>query len=637
MKIRNIIPSVVLYALLVVNPVLLMNMAYAQGYPEPVDLASSSDKDLIYIGYGNVAGIGVFNPEQSQLIKTLRIPSPVTSLCLDNKRELLYAAAKDNNSRLFVIDPGRNKLISTIKVGYHPSDMAIQRGLSRLFVSNRFNNDVSVVDLHSREEIKRIDVVREPVALDISPDENLVAVANLLPTVSSLAEYVAAKVSLIDARKLEVIKHIELPNGSYNLKDISFSPDGEYVYVTHLIGRYNVLTSQVEKGWINTNALTILNVLENKYFTTVLLDDLYLGAANPAGMEISNDSKMLYIALTGTHEILEIDLERMHEKFHALIEASGTRQYVRETTGQDEYVRQFNDPEMIEAPLIGFNELSRGLGFISSFRSRYALQGKGPGELLLKKDHLYVACQFSDALEIMDMNDPRNENTYISLIDNQKSDRDPVQIGKLIFHDASRCLQQWQSCASCHPGDGRVDALNWDLMNDGFGNPKNTRSMLFAHETPPAMATGIRSDAERAVRAGFRHIQFFDIPENEAKQVDAYLKSLRPVPSPYLINGGLSEKAQRGKEVFDRSSCINCHSGPYFTNLEQYEMGEIKEDNIRQSLDTPTLIELWRTSPYLYNGKYTDLKDVFKVERHGLPEPLREEDIDDLVMFLLSL
>jgi hypothetical protein len=28
--------------------------------------------------------------------------------------------------------------------------------------------------------------------------------------------------------------------------------------------------------------------------------------------------------------------------------------------------------------------------------------------------------------------------------------------------------QEWESCASCHDTDGRMDGLNWDLLNDGM-------------------------------------------------------------------------------------------------------------------------------------------------------------------------
>ena len=59
--------------------------------------------------------------------------------------------------------------------------------------------------------------------------------------------------------------------------------------------------------------------------------------------------------------------------------------------------------------------------------------------------------------------------------------------GERLFNDTTLCHQRWQSCASCHP-DGRTDGLNWDLLNDGIGNPKNTKSLLLASEKPPEMA-----------------------------------------------------------------------------------------------------------------------------------------------------
>ena len=42
----------------------------------------------------------------------------------------------------------------------------------------------------------------------------------------------------------------------------------------------------------------------------------------------------------------------------------------------------------------------------------------------------------------------------------------------------------------------------------GIGNPKNTKSMVNSHRMPPVMWTGVRPNAEYAVRSGLRHIQF---------------------------------------------------------------------------------------------------------------------------------
>lgn len=98
------------------------------------------------------------------------------------------------------------------------------------------------------------------------------------------------------------------------------------------------------------------------------------------------------------------------------------------------------------------------------------------------------------------------------------------KLGERYFNDASHCFQGWQSCATCHP-DGRVDGLNWDLLNDGMGNPKNTRTMFLSHRTSPVMTLGVRASAEVAVTAGFVHIQFLEPSGELAECVNAYLKT----------------------------------------------------------------------------------------------------------------
>jgi len=172
-------------------------------------------------------------------------------------------------------------------------------------------------------------------------------------------------------------------------------------------------------------------------------------------------------------------------------------------------------------------------------------------------------------------------------------------------------------------------------MNDGIGNPKNCKSMLYSHVTPPSMISGIREKAEIAVRRGFTHIQFAQIPEDLALCVDKYLMSLRPVPSPFLENGKLTEKAERGKKVFEKLNCGYCHSGPYFTDMQMHRIGDGVE--FEAGWDTPSLMEVWRTAPYLFDGRAGTLKDVFSVYKHGINEKVSEQEIDELVEYVNSL
>jgi cytochrome c peroxidase len=273
---------------------------------------------------------------------------------------------------------------------------------------------------------------------------------------------------------------------------------------------------------------------------------------------------------------------------------------------------------------------------MSSFRKRISLKGKGPRHVLSISGILYITCYFSDAIEIVDLNQNRAGKNFVKLGAGETTIT-AERYGEQLFHDAGQCFQQWQSCASCHPGDARVDGLNWDLMNDGFGNPKNTKSLLHSYFTPPAMATGVRADAKMATRAGFRHIQFHNVNEADANAVDAYIKSLTPVPSPLLSKGRLSKEARKGKAIFKSASCTHCHHGPYFTDGQKYEIGRLGTLDKQNMWDTPTLIELWRTAPYMHDGRYATLKEVFTLEKHGLDKPMSEEQIDQLIAYLMSL
>ena len=214
--------------------------------------------------------------------------------------------------------------------------------------------------------------------------------------------------------------------------------------------------------------------------------------------------------------------------------------------------------------------------------------------------------------------------------------------GEMFFHDADLCFQNWQSCASCHP-DARADGLNWDLLNDGIGNPKNTKSMLLAHQTPPSMAEGVRESAEVAVRAGIVHIQFAVRPEEDAVAIDEFLKALEPVPSPYLVDGKLSPAAERGKKIFfdEKVGCARCHPEPLYTDNLFHDVGSRGWFTRTDAFVTPTLVEVWRTAPYMHDGKWLTIEDLIKQGRHGDKggdlSGLTEEQIDDLVEFVLSL
>jgi YVTN family beta-propeller protein len=485
-----------------------------------------------------------------------------------------------------------------------------------LYVCNRFNNNVSVIDLAAKKEAIKIPVTREPVAAAITPNGKLLFVANLLPAGAADAGYTAAVVSVVKTATNKVTANIQLPNGSTGLRGICTSPDGKYAYVTHILARYQLPTTQLERGWMNTNALSIIDVAKQTLVNTVLLDDIDLGAANPWGVACTPDGKYICVAHAGTHEISIIDRGRLHEK-----------------------LTKVSWGEKVAGTLLSPADVPNNLAFLAGMRRRLKLAGNGPRGLAIVGTKVYTAEYFSDSLGVVDIA-PETRPEAMSIALGPKEPLTVIRKGEMFFHDASLCFQKWQSCATCHPGSGRSDALNWDLLNDGMGNPKNARSLLLSHKAPPVMITGVRDKAETAVRAGIKYIQFAVRPEENAVAIDEYLKSLKPVPSPYLVEGKLSEAAKRGKEIFKKAECASCHSAPLYTDLRKYKVGTGKDIEKDRAFDTPTLIEVWRTAPYLYDGRAVTMKEVLTKynagDKHGTTSSLTEEQINDLAEFVLS-
>jgi cytochrome c peroxidase len=155
---------------------------------------------------------------------------------------------------------------------------------------------------------------------------------------------------------------------------------------------------------------------------------------------------------------------------------------------------------------------------------------------------------------------------------------------------------------------------------------------------------------------------------------DVYLRTLVATTSPFdaYVAGNtaaLSASAQRGFAIFvGRGTCIECHSGPLFSDLDFHDTGVAQSganvpamDPGRGSADqvaadtskflTPSLRNVAMTAPYMHDGSIATLADVIAFYRTGgvdagyggakdprmVPLDLTDDDAKDLEAFLDSL
>ncbi len=605
-------------------------------YQGPSSLIASEDGKTLYAACAEACQVAWVDLPGGTVSRRVDVPSEPTGLTLTSDEAKLFVTCAAPTSTIAVLDAASGELIASIPAGHTAMSPTVSPDGNRLYVCNRFNNNVSVIDLAAGKEVTRVPVIREPISAAVTRDGRSVLVANHLPNTRTDATYdgdVAASVTVIDARTHETTA-LELPHGSHSLRNLCVTPDGKHALVTHLLANFEQIPFRVDTGWINVNVVSVIDTQKMKVLSTIGLDEYDMGNGNPWDVTCTADGKWVCVSVAGTHELCAIDTAGLLSDF-----AFRTMQ-----------------PMMAVWPIY----LSLG----ESLWHRINLPGKGPRGLATVGAKVYVAQHFSDSIAEVDIEieapatrkskayvtryyrDPTAEaevsDTIGTIALGPSPQLTPERRGELLFHDATICYQKWVSCASCHP-DGRGDALNWDLMNDSVGNPKNTKSMLLSHGTPPAMAEGVRATAQVAVRSGLEHILFAERPEDEAAAIDAYLTSLQPVPSPYLIDGRPSPAAERGQQLFQsaRIACHRCHPAPLYTDQRSHNVGTRRRNEYKDRFDTPTLVEVWRTAPYLHDGRYLTVKDLLVEGKHGLRRiregDLSEQNIDDLVEFVLSL
>ena len=595
----------------------------------PIALVACEDDQTIFIASSGANQVLRVDTRSREVVSTIPLSGPPSGLSLDVEGKRLFVTFGSPRSSVAVVNVKGSDLRNIIIPAGHTTVAPVFNLRSKMLLfCNRFDDDVSVINLTTLKELRRIPVRREPIAADITKNGKYLLVANHLQSGPANMERVAAVISVVDIELGKVVKEVSLPNGSGVLNDVRVSPDGEYAAVTHLVASFNRAASRVQLGWMNANALTVIDTDQMEVIGTILLDQPNSGAANPWGLAWSSDGSSLLVTQAGTQEVSIIDFPQLVASLQSIRTPR---------TGGDP------QPSRTPSPLTyisRYEGMEPALPFLTGARRRVKLPigDLGPRAILVVNHTAYVANYFSDTLTAIDLSDFAVQSIPLG----PKQELTRIRKGELYFNDASLCRESWQSCASCHPGDARADGLNWDLLNDGIGNPKNTKSLLFAHQTPPSMWLGVRDTAETAVRAGLTHILFSNQPEEVASAIDSYLKSLKPVPSPYLIDGKLSPAAQRGKKAFTRAGCAGCHIGDLFTDNKPHDVGtRAPYDKPLDRFITPTLVEIWRTAPYLHDGSAANIREILTSrnlhDEHGTISILWDHEVEDLCTYVLSL
>jgi fibronectin type 3 domain-containing protein/mono/diheme cytochrome c family protein len=296
--------------------------------------------------------------------------------------------------------------------------------------------------------------------------------------------------------------------------------------------------------------------------------------------------------------------------------------------------------------------------------------GITPQGLAIKPDNqrLYVWNFMSRTIDTVDITAVGTSNAFPlkSSVSAQTSELLAANIlaGKKIFYNATdprMARDEYIACSTCHL-EGGSDETVFDFTDGGEGL-RNTITLLgrrgmghgpvhwsanfdeiqdFEHPIRSLFGgTGFMSNAN--FNSGTRNTPLGDTKAGLSTELDnmaAYVASLSVVPmSPYrTANGTLTAAGEAGRVAFNAKNCASCHSGRDFTDSvsrARHDVGtQVAGSGNRlggtlDGIDTPSLLGVWNTAPYLHNGSAATLAAVLTNEAHvGVLTAQEKTDIE---------
>lgn len=260
--------------------------------------------------------------------------------------------------------------------------------------------------------------------------------------------------------------------------------------------------------------------------------------------------------------------------------------------------------------------------------------GEGPSALALGADgRIYVANTRSDTLSVIAA-DRRREIARIPLGPGTPV-RTAADRGEALFHDATRSLRGWMSCASCHAGGHTNHGLS-DTLGDGhYGAPKRVLSLLGVAGTRPfAWDGGMRQLEDQIAKSVRTTLRGPELTGEEIADLAAYLRTLEP-PDSLAAPEPPAEVLAAGRAAFEEYSCNRCHRAPLYTSPGVHDVG-LTDERGATRFNPPSLRGVRFRRTLFHDGSARSLEEVLRIHP-GNGVSVAAEDLRNLVAFLRTL
>ncbi len=187
------------------------------------------------------------------------------------------------------------------------------------------------------------------------------------------------------------------------------------------------------------------------------------------------------------------------------------------------------------------------------------------------------------------------------------------------------------SCSTCHT-QGRNDGLTWTFTNGVRQTPSLSGPVSLT--TPVTWTDNVPSIADEATITSQGRMGGVGLSSRDADRIQAFVDGLRYADVP--LHGSDDAALARGRALFERAdtACATCHTAPLYADNDDHDIYGLV------GVNTPTLIGIAATAPYLHDGSLASVRDVLELSRSGVmgdTAALTAAEMDDLEAFVLSL
>lgn len=601
-----------------------------------------------------------------------------TSMIVDHERDLIVTANADNGT-VTLVDRKTLDKAGEIVVFSHPVGLAFApNGL--LWVLDQENYAIAIVDLDTQ---KMVEFFRLPYA---SQPSGLVFAAggDAYVTLTALGS-----IARIDPESKMITAQKQVAPW---LRGLAISGDGSSLFATRFISEGD----HGEVFRIDPETLTTEHRFDLMVDTTTEDSDvqgrglpnyLFSVAVTPDGTQAWIPSKKDNMPRGLTRDGLELTQDTAVRPLVSILDLGAERELVDERIDLDDrnlptHVTFSDKGDWAFISVFGSNLVELRDAFTGSFITALRADGMfGPVATVLDEEgQLFVFADLARKVFVFDVVDLMNGVDQsaplvaeVSLVAKEKLSEQVLR-GKQVFanaEDKRMASEGYLSCSSCH-FDGFEDGMVWDFTDRGEGI-RNSISLLGRRGTGHGRVHWSANfdevqDFDGPIRAhqaglGFIPREDFDAvadplgPPKAGLDPDldalaAYVSSLATIPrSPFRnADGTMTEDAEKGQAIFLELGCATCHKGNDFTDSPEglvHDVGTITELTGQRlggellGIDTPTLLGIWQTAPYLHDGSAATLHDVLVTRnpegKHGDVASLTDTERGQLIAYLEQL